>query len=180
MNACVRRLGRYATMVAMVVAGSSVAHAGNPPGAVGQPQQAEPVVQAYPDAGSVRQPAMNPRTIAGSAVSPAMQPLPVAGSAAYPAMDPIVRALVIGIAANILREAAAQPDPVEALGNAVERRIVSALADPNTMRLVEKALQHAFQDAPVELREPLALFAASVLHNMRRDILQDRHPRPRY
>jgi hypothetical protein len=95
-------------------------------------------------------------------------------------MDPLVRALVIGIAANILREAAAQPDPVDALGNAIERRIEAALADPNTMRLVERALQHAFQDAPVELREPLALFAASVLQNMRREILQDMRPRQRY
>ena len=91
-----------------------------------------------------------------------------------------MRALVIGIAANILREAAAQPDPVDALGSAVERRIVAALADPNTMRLVESALKHAFQDAPVELREPLALFAASVLHSMRSEMLQDMRPRHRY
>jgi hypothetical protein len=95
-------------------------------------------------------------------------------------MDPLVRAIVIGIAASILREAAAQPDPVDALGNAVERRLAAALADPNTMRLIEGALRHAFQDAPAELREPLALFASSVLHDMRREMLRDRRPRPGY
>lgn len=94
--------------------------------------------------------------------------------------DPLVRALVIGIAANILREAAAQPDPVEALGNAVERRVAAALADPNTMRLVESGLKEAFRDAPEALREPLALFAISVLRSMRRDVLYERTPQPFY
>ena len=96
------------------------------------------------------------------------------------AMDPLMRALVIAIAANILREAAAQPDPAEALGNAIERRVASALADPNTMRMVEGALKHAFRDAPEELREPLALFAASVLRNLRRDMLQEHRRGPYY
>jgi hypothetical protein len=86
-------------------------------------------------------------------------------------IDPLMRALVIGIAASILREAAAQPDPVEALGDAVERRLSAALANPNTMRMAESALQQALQDAPPELREPLAAFALSVLRNMRRDML---------
>jgi hypothetical protein len=153
MNAWARRIGGFAAAIAMATAGAGVAHEGNPPGAAWAPQQVEP---------------------------PANAPYLGAGNSPQATMDPIVRALVIGIAANILREAAAQPDPVDALGNAVERRIVAVLSDPNTMRLVERALQHAFQDAPVELREPLALFAASVLHNMRRDILQDMRPRPRY
>lgn len=152
MNACVRRIGGYAAVVAMVMAGTSVAHEGNALGAAWPPQRVEP----------------------------AAHPHPGAGNAAHPALDPLVRALVIGIAANILREAAAQPDPVDALGNAVERHIVAALADPNTMRLVESAVKHAFQDAPVELREPLALFAASVLHSMRSEMLQDMRPRHRY
>jgi len=86
-------------------------------------------------------------------------------------IDPVMRALVIGIAASILREAAAQPDPVEALGDAVERRLAAALANPNTMRLAESALHQALQDAPPELREPLAAFALSLLRNMRRDLL---------
>ncbi len=86
-------------------------------------------------------------------------------------IDPVMRALVIGIAASILREAAAQPDPVEALGDALERRLSAALANPNTMRLAESALQQALRDAPPELREPLAAFALSVLQSMRRDLL---------
>jgi hypothetical protein len=117
------------------------------------------------------------------APAPAQSPyaVPQAGAMdGHPAMDPLVRAIVIGIAASILREAAAQPDPVDALGNAVERRLAAALADPNTMRLIEGALRHAFQDAPAELREPLALFASSVLHDMRREMLRDRRPRPGY
>lgn len=98
----------------------------------------------------------------------------VSGGTAFD--DPLLRALVIGIAANILREAAAQPDPVEALGNAVERRVAAALADPNTMRLVESGLKEAFRDAPEALREPLALFAMSVLRSMRRDVLHEHSP----
>lgn len=94
--------------------------------------------------------------------------------------DPLVRALVIGIAASILREAAAQPDPVEALGNAVERRVAQALADPNTMRLVESGLREAFREAPEALREPLALFAVSLLRSMRRDMLNEQPRQYRY
>ena len=95
-------------------------------------------------------------------------------------MDPVMRALLIGIAASILREAAAQPDPVEALGNAVERRLAAAAANPNTMRLAEAALAQAVQDAPPELREPLAQFATSVLHSMRRELLKELRPRSGY
>jgi hypothetical protein len=95
-------------------------------------------------------------------------------------MDPMMRALMIGIAASILREAAAQPDPVEALGNAVERRLAAAAANPHTMRLAEAALAQAFQDAPPELREPLAMFASSVLHSMRRELLKEPQPRRGY
>jgi hypothetical protein len=150
MNAWVCRIGGCAVAIAMITAGASFAHEGHAPADTWPPQRVEP---------------------------PAHAPYPGAGNAAQPTMDPLMRALIIGIAANILREAAAQPDPVDALGNAVERRVVAALADPNTMRLIERALGHAFQDAPVELREPLALFASSVLHSMRREILQDMRPR---
>jgi hypothetical protein len=105
---------------------------------------------------------------------------PAAQRSAAVEMDPVMRALMIGIAASILREAAAQPDPVEALGNAVERRLAAAAANPNTMRLAEAALAQAFQDAPPELREPLALFATSVLHSMRRELLKELPPRSGY
>lgn len=103
------------------------------------------------------------------------------GVAAQPTMDPLVRALVIGIAASILREAASQPDPLEALGDAVERRAAAALADPNTLQLIDAAVQRAVRDAPAELREPLALFASSVARSLRRELLQDMPPyRPYY
>jgi hypothetical protein len=150
MNAFTHRIGCLAALVAFSTAGVSIAHESHPRAEAVPPQHGKP---------------------------PASVPYAGAGQ---PAMDPLMRALVIGIAANILREAAAQPDPVDALGNAVERRVVAALADPNTMRLVESALRHAFQDAPLELREPLALFASSVLHSMRREMLQDMGPRRRY
>ncbi|MCC7081222.1 MAG: hypothetical protein IT530_11165 [Burkholderiales bacterium] len=114
------------------------------------------------------------------AVEPAEAAYTGAGSAGQATVDPLVRALVIGIAASILREAAAQPDPVEGLGNAIERRVAAALADPNTMRLVQSALREALRDAPPELREPLTLFAAGVLQNMRRDMSRDLRPRQRF
>jgi hypothetical protein len=150
MNAFVHRIGCLAALVVLSTAGVSIAHESHPRAEAVPPQHAEPSAS-----------------------------VPYAGAGQL-AMDPLMRALVIGIAANILREAAAQPDPVDALGNAVERRVVAALVDPNTMRLVESALRHAFQDAPLELREPLALFASSVLHSMRREMLQDMGPRRRY
>ena len=109
-------------------------------------------------------------------VPPSAQAAPYPGAGAQ--IDPVVRALLLGIAASILREAAAAPDPVEALGDAVERRLAAALANPNTMRLAESALQQALQDAPVELREPLTAFALGVLRNMRRDMLA--RPRQSY
>jgi hypothetical protein len=109
-------------------------------------------------------------------VPPPAQATPYPGASAQ--IDPVLRALVLGIAASILREAAAAPDPVEALGDAVERRLAAALANPNTMRLAESALQQALQDAPIELREPLTAFALGVLRNMRREMLA--RPRPTY
>ncbi len=105
----------------------------------------------------------------GESAPRALQPDAHAGAPVT--IDPLLRALAIGIAASILREAAAQPDPVEALGEAVERRLAAALANPNTLRMAESALQQALRDAPPELREPLAAFALSVLRSMRRDML---------
>ncbi len=152
MNACMRGISGLVAGAAMAVAATGVAHEARPP------------VAAFPS-----QP-----------VEPLVVPHPGAANAGQPAMDPLVRALVIGIAASILREAAAQPDPVEGLGNAIERRVAAALADPNTMRLVQSALREALRDAPAELREPLTLFAASVLQNMRREMLRDLRPPQRY
>jgi hypothetical protein len=86
------------------------------------------------------------------------------------ATDPFVRALIIGVLASILREAAAQPDPLEALGDAIERKLALALSSPETVRLLEQALRQALQSAPEELREPLAKFGASVLRNLRRQL----------
>ena len=114
------------------------------------------------------------------ASSPAQPRVDEASRASDPAMDPLVRALIIGIAASILREAAAQPDPVEGLGNAIERRVASALADPNTMRLVEGALRRALREAPEELREPLAEFVSALVRDLRHEMLQDRRSRGRY
>ncbi len=95
-------------------------------------------------------------------------------------IDPLMRALALEIVASILREAASQPDPLDALGEAVERRAGAALSNPNTLRLADEALRRALQDAPVELREPLAQFASSVLRRLRRDLLEDMAPRRPY
>ena len=151
MNAFVRNVAWVATGVVFAFTGASSAHESQPRPEARPVQAAEPTCRARQGGGGVA-----------------------------PSDDPLLRALVMGIAANILREAAAQPDPVEALGNEVERRVAQALADPNTMRLVESGLRQAFQDAPEALREPLALFAMSVLRSMRREALQESVPQRRY
>jgi hypothetical protein len=76
-------------------------------------------------------------------------------------LDPFMQAIIIAMAARILREAAASPDPVAALAESVERSVVAALANPETARLVEALTGHAFKDVPEELRQAIVAFAVS-------------------
>jgi hypothetical protein len=108
--------------------------------------------------------------------APAAQRAP---AAAEPATDPALRALLLGLAASMLREAAASPDPLNALGDSLERKLMSALRSPEASRLMEALLAQAFRDAPEELREPLTLFAGSMLDSVRRELLEERRPRRR-
>lgn len=95
---------------------------------------------------------------------------------ADPATDPAIRALVLQLAASVLREAAASPDPIQALANALERKLMFALRNPELARLAESAIGEAVKDAPSELREPLALFAIALLGNFRHEMLGDAKP----
>jgi len=91
------------------------------------------------------------------------------------ALDPVMRALLIAMAARILREAAASPDPVAALADSVERSVSAALASPETMRLVEALTGHAFKDVPEELRQAIVAFTVSAFAKLRREMLQGRN-----
>jgi hypothetical protein len=93
-------------------------------------------------------------------------------SSGEPAIDPAVRAIVIGLLASLLREAAESPDPLAALGDAFERKLKFALRSPEFGRLLQGLLGHAVKDLPSELREPLSLFAQAMMQNMRREMLQ--------
>ncbi|RPI46188.1 MAG: hypothetical protein EHM59_08120 [Betaproteobacteria bacterium] len=93
-------------------------------------------------------------------------------------IDPVMRALLIAMAARMLREAAASPDPVTALGDSLERSLAAALASPETVRMVEALTGQAFKDVPEELRLALAAFATSVLHHARREMLRRRSASP--
>jgi hypothetical protein len=93
-------------------------------------------------------------------------------------IDPVMRALLIAMAARMLREAAASPDPVTALGESLERSLAAALASPETVRMVEALTGHAFKDVPEELRLALAAFATSALHHARREMLRKRSAPP--
>lgn len=101
---------------------------------------------------------------------------PPAATAA-PAMDPVMRALLIGLAARMLTDAARSPDPMATLGESLERALTSALRSPATARMIEDLMGRALTDVPAELREPLALFAGSMLQSMRREMLDNRTPR---
>lgn len=92
--------------------------------------------------------------------------------ASEPGMDPMLQALLIGVAASLLREAALSPDPMSALGETFERKLGAVLRSPETLRLIEALLGQAFKDVPLELREPLTMFAHSMLGSMRRDMLE--------
>jgi hypothetical protein len=85
-------------------------------------------------------------------------------------LDPALRALMVGIAASMLREAAASPDPMNTLGSTLQQNLASVLRSPDAVRLIESLVAQAFKDAPAELREPLELFASSMLKNMRREL----------
>ena len=89
-------------------------------------------------------------------------------------MDPFMRAVIIAMAARMLREAAASPDPVAALADSVERTVAAAVASPESVRLVEALTGQAFKDVPAELRQAIVEFAVSAFAKMRRDMLQGR------
>jgi len=101
-------------------------------------------------------------------------------ASAEPAMDPVMRALLIGLAARMLTEAARSSDPMATLGDSLERALTSALRSPASTRMIESLMAQAFKDVPVELREPLALFAGSMLESARREMLDNRRPRSSY
>jgi len=98
---------------------------------------------------------------------------------AQPAIDPLVQALLIGLAASVLREAAASPDPITTMGESIERKLAFALRSPEIALLLDQLVASAVKDAPLELREPLAQFATAMLNNLRRDML-DRPSRKTY
>ena len=90
------------------------------------------------------------------------------------ALDPVMRALLIAMAARMLREAAASPDPVAALAGSVERSVSAALANPETMRLIAALTGQAFKDVPEELRQAIVAFTVSAFAKLRRDTLHGR------
>jgi len=104
---------------------------------------------------------------------------PRAAPVAEPAIDPAIRALLVGLAASLLREAAASPDPMTALGDALERKLLFALRSPEISQLIDGLIGHAANEAPAELREPIALFALAILKNLRREMLDGVGPRGR-
>lgn len=113
----------------------------------------------------------------GPAVVVAVEAAPPPAEAAAP-MDPALRALLVGLAASMLREAAASPDPMAGLGSAVERTFTGLLQSPETLQLLAAMVGHATRDAPAELREPLALFATGMLNSLRREMLREPALRP--
>jgi len=93
-------------------------------------------------------------------------------------IDPFMRAVLIAMAARILREAAASPDPAAALGESLERALVAAMASPDTLRILEAMTGQALQEVPYELRQAMVAFATSMLAQMRRDLAQNRRQSP--
>lgn len=84
-------------------------------------------------------------------------------------MDPVLQAILLAMAARVLREAAASPDPLDALGRTLERSLASAAADPRTLKTIEALTASALRDAPPELRRALFEFIAGALAHARRD-----------
>ena len=97
-----------------------------------------------------------------------------AAPAAQSAMDPLMQALLIGLAASVLKEAAASPDPIATVGESIERKLMFALRSPEFARLLDQLIADAVKDAPPELREPLAQFAGAMVNNLRREMLERR------
>ena len=97
---------------------------------------------------------------------------------AFDGMDPVVRAVLIAMAARMLREAAASPDPMGALGDSLERTVSAALANPETLRMLEALTGQALRDVPDDLRHALMAFAASMLAHTRREMMQSRRGAP--
>lgn len=84
-------------------------------------------------------------------------------------MDPVMRAILFAMAAKVLREAAASPDPLAALGDSIERSIAAAGTNPQTLRTIEALTAQALKDAPPELRQALLAFIVSTLKQARRE-----------
>jgi len=80
-----------------------------------------------------------------------------------------MRAILLALAARVLREAAASPDPLASLGDAIERSITSAATNPQTLKTIEALTAQALQDAPPELRQALLAFIVSTLKHARRE-----------
>jgi hypothetical protein len=89
--------------------------------------------------------------------------------AAVEPMDPVMQAILLAMAARVLREAAASPDPLEALGRTLERMAASAAADPRTLETIEALSAQVLKEAPPELREALVGFILGALDHARRE-----------
>jgi len=92
-----------------------------------------------------------------------------AQASAVEPMDPVLQAILLAMAARVLREAAASPDPLDALGRTLERSVASAAADPRTLKTIEALTSQALKDTPPELRHALIEFIAGALAHARRE-----------
>jgi len=97
------------------------------------------------------------------------EPPPRAAGAYADLMDPMMRAILFALAARVLREAAASPDPLGSLGDAIERSVTSAATNPRTLKTIEALTAQALKDAPPELRQALLAFIVSTLKHARRE-----------
>ena len=84
-------------------------------------------------------------------------------------MDPVMQAILLAMAARVLREAAASPDPLDALGRTLERSVAAAAADPRTLKTIEALTSQALKEAPPELRQALFEFISGALAHARRE-----------
>lgn len=105
---------------------------------------------------------------AGAGPGQSVGPGPAAPGAVEP-LDPVMQAILLAMTARVLREAAADPDPLEALGRTLERSVAAAAADPRTLRTIEALTAQALKDAPPELRQALLQFIVGALERARRD-----------
>jgi hypothetical protein len=81
----------------------------------------------------------------------------------------VLQAILLAMAARVLREAAASPDPLDALGRTLERSVASAAADPRTLKTIEALTSQALKEAPPEWRHALIEFIAGALAHARRE-----------